>query len=139
MQTQGRVGTFASGAVAATVGLVAWMHTIAAAPRYSYGYEQDMGGSAFYPLLLGAALIGGFVVPSRASSIGAWLGVPGLVLSPWTAPRGDNDGLWIMIVPFLAVFVLVLIAAASAGRRVRSRLHSDPTRIRANLDVDDNR
>ena len=127
---QGRVGTFASGAIAAMVGLVAWMETIAAAPLYSYGYEQDMGSSAFYSLLLGAALIGGFVVPARASLIGALLGVPGLVLSPWTAPRGDNDGLWIMIVPLLAVFVLVLIATASAGRCVRSRVHNGrmPTR-----------
>lgn len=130
MSRHGSVGMFVSGAAAAAVGLVAWMHTIAAAPRYSYGDEQDMGSSVFFVLLLGAALVGGFVVPSRASLIGTWVGVPGLMLAPWTAPRGDNDGLWIMIVPILAVFVLVLIAAASAGRWTRSRLHSGrfPTR-----------
>jgi len=36
------------------------------------------------------------------------LGLLPLLLSPWTAPRGDNDGLWILIVPLLAVFMFVL-------------------------------
>jgi hypothetical protein len=34
------------------------------------------------------------------------------MLSPWTAPRGDDDGLWLLIVPTLFVFVGVLVLVA---------------------------
>ena len=30
------------------------------------------------------------------------------LLAPWTTPRGDNDGLWVLIIPLLAMFALVL-------------------------------
>jgi hypothetical protein len=110
-------GIVATGAVATAVGLATWLLTMANAPRYSYGADQDLGNPALLPLLLGAALVGGFLVRRRPWLIGAGLGLPGLLLSPWTAPRGDNDGLWILIVPELAVFVVVLIGVATVGCR----------------------
>lgn len=114
-----RLETALTGIVAGTVGLVTWLATMASAPTYSYGAGEDMGNGALIPILLGAALGGGFVAPRRAALAGAMLGLPGLVLSPWTAPRGDNDGLWILIVPFMGVFTVVLVAtalAAASGR-----------------------
>ncbi len=52
------------------------------------------------------------------------LGLLPLLLSPWTAPRGDNDGLWILIVPLLAVFMFVLVAVAALGAWIRTRVAS---------------
>lgn len=107
--------------VAATFGLVTWIATMASAPRYSYGAEQDMGSPALYYVLLGAAFLGGVLRPQRGWLIGMVLGLPALLLSPWTAPRGDDDGLWALIVPILGVFVFVLAAMASLGAWVRTR------------------
>lgn len=109
---------------AATIGLVTWIATMASAPRYSFGAEQDMGSSALYWLLLGAALVGGFLFPRRAGLIGMMLGLPSLLLSPWTAPRGDNDGLWILIIPLLGVFMFVLVAVGAFGAWIRTRVGS---------------
>jgi hypothetical protein len=95
---------------------------MASAPRYSHGVEEDMGSAALYPVLLCAAVIMGFVLPRHAGLIGVMLGLPGLVLSPWTAPRGDNDGLWLLIIPLLAVFVFVLVFAAAVGAWLRGRV-----------------
>jgi hypothetical protein len=112
--------TALTGIVAGTVGLVTWLATMASAPRYSYGASQDVGNGTLFPILLGAAVGGALVAPRRAALVGAMLGLPGLVLSPWTAPRGDNDGLWILIVPFMGVFTVVLVATALAAAGARS-------------------
>jgi CHASE2 domain-containing sensor protein len=112
-------GIVATGAVATAVGLATWLLTMASASRYSYGADQDLGDPALWPVLLAAALVGGFIARRRPWLIGAGLGLPGLLLSPWTAPRGDHDGLWILIVPYLAGFVVVLIGVAVVGQRVR--------------------
>ncbi|HEU0170724.1 MAG TPA: hypothetical protein VFR26_04725 [Acidimicrobiales bacterium] len=122
-----KLETVAVGAGAATIGFVAWIAMMASAPRFSYGAQQDMGDSAFYPLLLIAAVLGGFLFPSRAALVGALLGLPGLALSPWTAPRGDNDGLWVLIIPIMVLFVLVLVATAVGGGWARTRLAPRPT------------
>jgi hypothetical protein len=107
--------------IGVVVGLTAWLTLVASAPRYSYGADQDMGSSAYCWVLLAAALVLGFVLPREAAIVGAMLGLPGLLLSPWTAPRGDNDGLWLLIVPFLAIFTLILVGAASLGAWLRDR------------------
>ena len=73
-------------------------------------------------MLLGAALFGGLLAPRRATLVGAMLGLPPLLMSPWTTPRGDNDGLWLLIVPELFVFVYVLIATAGLGAWLRLRV-----------------
>jgi hypothetical protein len=107
-------------AVAGVFSVSVWVVTMASAPRYSYGADQDMGSNALYYVLLGAAFVGGLVLPRRAGLIGLALGLPPFVLSPWTAPRGDNDGLWIFIVPMLGIFMFVLLGAAAVGARVRT-------------------
>ena len=110
-----------SAAVAGVIGLVAWLTFVASAPTYSYGADQDMGSNAYYWVLLGIALVAGLLLPQEALVIGALLGLPGLLLSPWTAPRGDNDGLWILIVPILAIFTALLVGVACLGAWLRTR------------------
>jgi hypothetical protein len=109
-------------AVAGFVGLATWIVTAASAPRYSYGPEPQMGSRALFPVLLLSALIGGFAVPRRAWLTGLMLGLPPLLLSPWTAPRGDGDGLWVLIVPMLALFLPVLMGAAKVAAWLRGRI-----------------
>ncbi len=79
------------------------------------------GSDLYYPLLLAAAVVGGFISPRRAGLIGLALGTPGMALSPWTAPRGDDDGLWILIVPLSVVFTFVLALVADVAGRLRRR------------------
>jgi hypothetical protein len=121
MSSWARFRTATVGLTAAIIGLATWVATMATAPRYSQGPPHDTGPSAYYPVLLLAALVVGFVAPARAWLAGLLLGLPGLILSPWTAPRGDNDGLWVLIVPLLCVFVLVLMAVAQVGAWARAR------------------
>ena len=108
---------------AAAVGLAGWLLTMAAAPRYSYGPDQDLGDPIFWWILLGGAATIGSVSRRRPGRAAAVLVLPALILSPWTAPRGDNDGLWMLIVPMLAMYGLVLAVVARATTRLGRRLY----------------
>lgn len=105
---------------ALAIGVAWWSITMAWAPRHS---PTNMGepGLYFGGLTIAAAATG-LAVPRAGPVVAALLGVPGLVLSPWTAPRGDDDGLWILIVPVLFVFAFVLatVAAGTAWLSGRS-------------------
>ena len=113
-----------TGITSGAVGTVTWIATMATAPRYSYGGEQDMGSNALFVILLAAALVGGWLFPRSSLVIATMLVVPALVLAPWTAPRGDNDGLWTLILPLLIFFGFVLGAFAWAAGWVRERVES---------------
>ncbi len=116
------------GAVAGAIGLITWIVTMASAPRYSYGADQDLGSPALWWVLMGCALIGGFAAPMSTLEVALGLGIPPLALSPFTTPRGDNDGLWVLIIPMLTVFVAVLFAIALAGAWLRRRVqHEAPS------------
>jgi hypothetical protein len=126
MPNRTRLKPFAAGIAAGTIGLATWVSTMASAPRFSEGDTENLGRpDIYYWFLLGVAVIGGLVVPRRAKLIGLVLGLPGLILSPWTTPRGDNDGLWVLEIPALAIIVVVLIAAASVAGWARTRLWGD--------------
>ena len=109
---------------AIAVGVSAWMITMGSAPRYSYGSDQDLGNlGGLVLILLGSAAAGGLLAPRTSSWLtGLALGVPCLALAPWTAPRGDNDGLWLTIVPLLAVVTGVLVAVAWSASVLRLRM-----------------
>jgi hypothetical protein len=111
-----------AGVVAGAVSLISWYVTMASVPRYSDGPHEDMGSAALFAVLFAAAAIGGVIAPRHARVIGVMLVAPALILSPWTAPRGDSDGLWILIVPMLALFMLVTLGAAHAGAWLRGRV-----------------
>ena len=103
-------------------GLLVWIITMASAPRYSYYEHGDSGNAAYFPVMLIAALLGGLIAPRRPWLVGLMLGLPAFVLAPWTAPRADNDGLWVLIVPILAVFLVLLALVATGGGWIRTRL-----------------
>ena len=60
MEAVGGLQRTVVGVVSAAVGLSVWIVTMASAPRFSYGAEQDMGSNVFFWILLAAALIGAF-------------------------------------------------------------------------------
>lgn len=122
MEAVGRRQRTVVGAVSAVIGVSVWVVTMASAPRFSSGVEQDLGSNAFFWILLAGGLVGGFLLPSCATVIGVALALPALLLSPWTAPRGDDDGLWILIVPALLVFLLVVVLVARLGAWLRERV-----------------
>jgi hypothetical protein len=105
----------------ALVGLLLWLRFVVALP------DGETSAPTFWWIMLLAALSMGAMFSSQylvAVSLG--LGVPPLVLSPWTAPRGDGDGLWLLWIPLLALFLLVLAAAAWLGGAARARLQPRP-------------
>jgi hypothetical protein len=84
--------------------------------------HEGNGEGAFWWLMLIAAGTLGFALDDRRGLLGAALGVAPFVLSPWTAPRGDGDGLWLLYIPMLAGFVLVLSATSSVMSLLRRRV-----------------
>jgi hypothetical protein len=119
--------------VAAAVSLTVWYATMATAPRYSRPPNSDTGNAILFPILLGAAVVGGLVVPRKATVVGVWLVLPALLWSPWTTPRGDNDGLWLLIVPMLAFLTALTVVTARGVALVRT----GQVRARVNSVVDD--
>ena len=105
--------------VAAVAGAGIWGETMGSAPRYSFGPDQDTGsfGACLVGLAL-AALLLGLLTPRFPAVVGAVVtGVP-LLLAPWTAPRGDNDGLWVLILPMLALNMGATLLASWIGAAV---------------------
>lgn len=88
-----------------------------------YGYDAPLPDESAVGVLL---LLAGFVVPAAwvgwrrlapPLTAGAALAVGPTALAWWTAPRGDNDGLWVLILWFLpALGGLAGILAAVAAR-----------------------
>ena len=111
-----------AGAAAGVVSLIVWYVTMASAPLYSHPPHEDMGNAALFPVLLGTAFLGGVTARRQAAIIGVMLVAPALVLSPWTAPRGDNDGLWLLIVPMLAFLMALTVMVARLGAWLHSQL-----------------
>jgi hypothetical protein len=98
-----------------------------------YGYDALLPDEHLAGILL---LVAGFAVPAACVgwrrlvpplSAGAALALGPTVLAWWTAPRGDNDGLWVLIfwfLPFLGVLAAGVVAVtgliAAARRRAPS-------------------
>lgn len=96
-----------------------------------YGYDAplpDENGAGIALLLAGFAVPAAWAGWRRAVpplAAGAALALVPTVLAGWTAPRGDNDGLWVLV--FLALPVLgghAAVVAAVAGRVARARRRS---------------
>lgn len=105
-----------SGVIAGVLAAAVWGWTMGSAPRHSHGAEQDVGNFGACVLALAAtAFIMGALAPRHATMIGVvTAGVP-LLLAPSTAPRGDGDGLWVMVLPALALWCVVTVAVAWVG------------------------
>jgi hypothetical protein len=113
------------GVVGTIIGLATWIVTMASAPRYSHAPEDLGHGDVLIGVLLIAAVVGGVLQPGHPWLVGLTLGLPGLLLSPWTTPRGDNDGLWGVSIVIMAILLLFLVFAAGVGVRRGVGLHDD--------------
>lgn len=116
-----RVERVALGA-ALLIGVTAWIICYASQPRYATTETTDMGNPIFFPVLALLALGGGYLSVARPGLIGLALGFPALILSPWTTPRGDNSGLWALLLPMLLIFVMVLPLIDHSGQILRGIL-----------------
>jgi len=116
------------GLIAATIGLVTWVATMAKAPLYSYGPDEDLGDLRYYiVVLLLAAVAVGVVAPTRPWLLGCTAGAtwPGALALDSSARRrrwtlGSDRP------TALGGFVLALMAVARVGAWARSHFpHAD--------------
>jgi hypothetical protein len=98
-------------------GLAAWLLTAVLPYR---GETRSSGGPYVVALCVGGA-VAGFVLGGRAAATGALLGAPGFVLLWWTAPRGDEDGLWLLWAPVVVFAALLAGLSHRAAGAVRAR------------------
>ena len=89
--------------VGAIAGIAIWWPTMAMRPRYDYGPQPQQGSLWFFPLMIGATVVLTVVLVTHAPLVVPALIAPQLVLAEFTTPRGDNDGLWVLIFPVLVV------------------------------------
>jgi hypothetical protein len=108
------------------VGGALWFALVAADPSTNRWGSWLLGMS-------GAALVMGVLmtllrVPTLRGAAGVGMG---LVLVPsatalWTTPRGDGDGLWVLIVPELGVMLVATMALAALAARVTAVVATGP-------------
>ncbi len=90
--------------VSAVVGIAIWWPTQAMEPRYDYNHlSHHVGWRWYVPLMFAAALPLTMVFSRQWKWIGAGLVALQLVAAPFTTPRGDNDGLWVLVFPLIVV------------------------------------
>ncbi len=110
------------GGVPAAVGAVLAVGLWFALVPHDDPSSADARVPAFWWIMVGAAFVLGLAFGrSRAVVVAGALTFPQFVLAFWTAPRGDNDGLWVYWMPLLLVFGAFLVLPAWAGGWVRER------------------
>lgn len=103
-------------------GSAVWWWAMGSAPRVSFSGETGNPLGLLLGLLFGAVVVGiAFGIRATrqqgdnsakatqfllALLAGALVALPGWVLSPWTTPRGDNDGLWGLWILYMGAAVL---------------------------------
>jgi hypothetical protein len=85
-------------AAAELIGLAIWLPAMAAEPRYSRGHQ---GSDWYFPAMFAAAAVLGVVFWRQWQVLPMGLLSGQIVLAPWTTPRGDDDGMWVLIFVFL--------------------------------------
>ena len=78
-------------------------------------------------LLWVVAIIGSGVVFKLG--VGRWRGttlfmLPLVLALAWVAPRGDNDGLWLLVFPLVIMCIPVMVGIEYAAERVTNRRRS---------------
>lgn len=97
--------------VASLVGLLLWFGLATNTRPGDVGQDDQYGAFTSISLLVGIVLVSRW--PQRLPIAAAGFVGPTMVAAVFTAPRGDGDGLWVLIVPWLAgLGVLVLVGAA---------------------------
>jgi hypothetical protein len=105
--------------VSALVGVVLWLALV---PQ-NHPQSADPRVGAFWWIMAAASFaLGAVFGVRRCVVVGVCLALPQFVLAFWTAPRGDDDGLWVLWMPILLVFGAILILPAALGGAVRKAL-----------------
>ncbi len=92
--------TWTAFSVAAMLSGAAWM-LFGAWPNHSDGGWRWV--LPFIVALAGVAFLVGLVFPAAVTAMGRGLIVGPVVLAMWTTDRGDGDGLWGLMLPFVGV------------------------------------
>jgi len=103
----------------AAVGALEWLILVMFPARHNANF---LGGSYFVALFVSAFILGAADMTKSNLAVAYILIAPGLLLAGWTAPRGDNNGLWILWFPFLVVAVLPTAGCHWLGRLVRKTI-----------------
>ncbi|MGQ0830756.1 MAG: RDD family protein [Microthrixaceae bacterium] len=82
------------------------------------GDENPIGPVLVLSVFVAPAAWSGWRRRAPALTIGAALTVGPTLLALWTAPRGDNDGLWVLVLWFLPVLGGLAAIVAALARRV---------------------
>ena len=86
--------------VTLVIGAADWIVLVAIPARDNPNLS---GGSYFVALFLSALALGVVAPRGHYFQTSAVLVLPAIVLTGWTAPKGDNDGLWTLWFLFLVV------------------------------------
>ena len=90
----------------ACIGLVEWACLVVIEARHNANYSGDY----YFVAILVTALALGVASPKVPHLlVGLLIVGPALLLAGWTAPRGDNDGLWTLW--FLFLFISAFLVA----------------------------
>jgi hypothetical protein len=83
----------------------------------------DARVAAFWWLAIAATIALTLLARGNARYVvGLSVGVPPFLLSFFTAPHGDDDGLWILYVPLTAAFAGFLVGVELLTRYLRGRV-----------------
>lgn len=111
-----RLGLIAVTALAATA---IWIATMAQYATNSDDPHEANGNPVLFPLLALLSAVVGYLEPKHPKVVGSAVIAGPLLLSPWTTPRGDGDGLWGLMIPLLAAFWFALVWCARMGGSAR--------------------
>ena len=78
-------------------------------------------GGAYWIVAVAVAGLVRVAAGRRAVAAGAAYAMPQVALTPFTAPRGDDDGLWVLWIPLMVGFGVVLLLVATGAARLRER------------------
>jgi hypothetical protein len=105
-------------------GLTAWIGLVGI-PGAGHSHYT---GSWYAIAVLALGLLLGFLDPRTGDfRAGAIFVLSALLLAGWTTPRGDNDGLWLLVFPMLVVLGLLFAGSHWVGSRINTIARS--TRI----------
>jgi hypothetical protein len=102
----------------AGLGTAEWLGLVAIEGRY----DANWLGDPYLVALVITALMLGAVNPRMPHlRAGILLIAPALVLALWTAPHGNNDGLWMLWFPILFFFIFFVAGCHGVGAKIRTR------------------
>jgi hypothetical protein len=110
--------------VAVLAGLGIWMATMATVPDGAY--VSSARTMLLWVAMIVAAAALGYALPGDGELIALGLVGGPLLTAGWTAPRGDEDGLWVLFFPYLVFMGFVLLLIAWLAGRLRTWLVARP-------------